>query len=276
MSERSFPYVRFPGIQIAEELFPLIWTSNKLFSIDFVIPFSNGTSKVQTKLFGLPRSKANEMKYSKNLENDIEDQDLVEIEEETLSIPSSDYLSSVGLNCALFVLPNRIQCSLSFELSRNHWERAKNQKFMMFVLKVSVETFSCNIRIYAQKTTPSGFFQANVDALMYLLPITDRFVPRKRNIPITIEDQLTSPDSDSSSEEEKKGEKRRFRDDMFVIDTSPLPQELIRMWSNAEGLRLFMSALQPLMTTQSFCIPGECIKNNSFDVKFVEKRIRVE
>jgi len=276
MSQRISPYVQFPGVQYCDELFPHIWTSNKQFSIDFIVPFSNnGTIQLQTKLFGLPRSKANETKYSKNLENDIEDQDLVEIEETTLLPPCSDYLTTDGNNWALFTLYNRVEFSILFDLSRNHWERAKKEKFMMFVMKCMVnERYSCNIRIYAQKTTPAGFMQANQDSFMYMAPITSRFIPKRPIIPS--DDQLPSPESDSSSEEEKKGERKRRYDDIFVIDTSPLPQELIRMWSNSEGLKLFMSALQPLMNAPAFCVPGECMQSNSFDVQFVEKRIRVE
>jgi len=142
---------------------------------------------------------------------------------------------------------------------------------MMFVMKVVVnEKYSTNVRIYAQKTTPHGYSQATEYAELVLKPIVFR-----NSMVINQDGCSSSPELDNSFEEfssEKRGEKRRAYE-LFMLDTSPLPQELIRLWSNAEGLKNILKA-SLITTTQTFCIQGECIQSNSFDVQ--QKRIRVE
>jgi len=230
------------------------------------------TTKLECTLLGLPRSKMNETKYSRNIENDVEDADLVHIEEPTLSelVTSSGCLLVRGNNTATFNFSNTMTTSVevNFELQRNHWERLKKEKFMMFVMRIVVnDCYAGNVRIYAQKTTPHALSVAPHETTMDLVSISERVLHKKV---VYVEDtsSLSSPESDSLSDYERRGEKRRYVDD-FVIDTSPLPQELIRLWSNAEGLRMFLSAV----TMQSFC--GEYMRSNSFDVQFSEKRIKV-
>jgi len=295
---QTCPIVTFTGVVYDDQVFPHIWTTTKQFTVRFFVSSSDVPTTLEVKLFGILRSKANEEKYTKNIEALPEDESLTEIEENVLLQPklSCGDCSSVaenGNNSFVCSIPHDQdddpfnQFSIDFELSRNHWERLKKEKFMMFVLKIVADgKYSENIRIYAQKTTPQTLSQGTQDAELMLSPISSNDT-RKIN---QIDKQDNTPSSCSSSPEsisspstssfyynlEKfsfRPEKRKFYED-FVVDMSPLPQELLRMWSNADGLKMFMA---PVMNAQPFCLQGQYMQTNSFDVEFVsEKRIRVE
>jgi len=274
-TQNVLPSIKFLGVSIDDDVVPHIWTTTKQFKINFCLPTSSSTTTLECKLFGIQRSKYNEDRYTKIIDTLPEDDHLVCIGEDTLLQPTTSLeCSTTRPNSFLFLVPpfHSQMFELNFELARNHWERMKKEKFMMFVLKVVVnEKYSTNVRIYAQKTTPHRFSQATEFAVLVLKPITFRNS-------MVIQQESTSPNSsspemdDSFYEVEKRGAKRPAYEQQFVLDMSPLPQELIRLWSNAEGVKMFLRA-SLMTTTQTYCIQGECMQSNSFDVQ--QKRIRV-
>jgi len=263
------PKISLCGLQYQRIHLPHIWTStHKTFTITFQVP-SEEPTLVNCRLFGIQRCKFNEDKYNRCTENQPEEEEMVPVQDATLSISSvsttratvspselkNDFLCTVlpqeGMKMQVFVI--------TFECLRNHWERSVKEKFMMFALQIVVNgKFVSNLRLYSQKTAPQSLDVSREDMSLNMTPIQPKQdqpirisvsppVPRKpkagrpRNERFQKEPEsvvynsspeaASSSDSDNSDSSEKLAVKRRF-EDVFILDTSPLPEELILVWSN--------------------------------------------
>jgi len=258
------PSIYFCGLSCDGELLPHIWTSTtRAFTITFHIPCPTNPTSLDCKLFGIQRCKFNEDKYNRASANQPEEDEMVSVQEEALSIISISNpkanITPRNMNDFLCTIPSygekeKQVFSVTFGCVRNHWERNKKEKFMMFALKLIVnDTFVAHLRLYAQKTAPQHLESTKDDVLVSMIRIQPKQllqariavsppVPKKqKTVPKTSERIQrgleilcnSSPEtSDSDSDRDKRPIKRRFAEEEFVLDTSPLPAELIVVWSN--------------------------------------------
>jgi len=260
----EIPRIYFCGLSYEGQILPHIWTATtKTFTITFHVP-SEVTTSLSCRLFGIQRCKFNEDKYNRCCPNQPEEEEMVPVQNETLSIISISSpkatVSPLKMNDFLCTIPSSGKStqifSVTFECLRNHWERLNKEKFMMFTMQLIVnEKFIANLRLYAQKTAPPNLETSKEDAMVTMIPIQPKQiippqtisppVPKKQKLQSKpcerIQKELellcySSPEASSSDSDfygpEKRTFKRRFAEEEFVLDTSPLPAELILVWSN--------------------------------------------
>jgi len=282
------PFISLCGLTHRGNALPHIWTAtSKVFSISFHVPTAEMVV-MNFRLFGVLRSKVTEQKYNRCYDTQP-DEDLVTVEDETLSVASitnsKAKIFAEKTNAFMCTVPPQEGKSMqfftvTFECLRNHWQVNMRQKFMMFVLQIVLnDTFMINLRVYAQKTTPAYLHLARDEMDVNLIPVKNKppapaavIVKKEKNYHNSINnyvkklyEEYSSPETaisgsssseSDSSDNDKRTPKRRYTEE-FILDTSPLPQELIVMWSN-----VFNSDSE----TEYNDSPGPVI--NTFDVTY--------
>jgi hypothetical protein len=258
------PKIKVIGLQQDGQLFPHVSTSDRSFSFDLELPESilqiGNELSLFLKLFGIHRGKHTESRYGKDMEASILDTDLVELRESVLivdQISLSKQISSEtnnGFKCTLTTSNNSNLCKIDCSLKRNHWDRNRKDKYLMFALQVSLsDLYSTTFRVYAQKISRNS---ENVTEKVELIM---KNVTEVKGVKRSLRE--------ISEAETQQSPKRQFMPaetfdrgiELVQLDLSPLPSELIVHWSSSDEI---INMLENVLSSPE---TGDCLNDQNGD-----------
>jgi len=237
----SLPKLKIIGLEHEGQLFPHVSTCDRSFSFDLELPQSSlqtaNELSLCLKLFGIHRGKQTESRYGKDLQASIIESDLVELKESVLivdQISMSTQISSEtnnGFKCNLTNSNNSNLCKINCSLKRNHWDRNRKDKYLMFALQVSLsDLYSTTMRVYAQKNNRNS--ENVTEKVTLLMKTLQESKGSKRSL-----QEVSDSESQKSPKRQYMPEENSFQAiEIVQLDLSPLPSELIVHWSNSDEI----------------------------------------